>query len=357
MEKKQIQQTFLIAETTLNVIVMTKSKPKKRHAGNSAARAKHAKPTSGKFNMPTAGSIMKLIGGGKKGTALPVMTNHEHRRPVQLHTVTEAKKISKNLRKIKLKEKPAKGEREWVKTGVPGLDEMFEKGIPKGASILVAGGAGSGKTIMCLQTMAYGCSQGEKCIYLSFEESEEHLIQHMRDFGWDPEPWIKKGLLIIKRLDAFEIARSVEALLAKARGELLIEFEGIPGLIPRGFKPNRIALDSLTAVAAAFIGKEESYRAYISQLFRMLESMEATSFLITETSHMPELFSPTGVEEFLADGIIALYGIRREDLRINAVEIVKLRGGQHEKRVIPFNIVSGQGIVAYPHEEVFATLK
>ncbi len=39
---------------------------------------------------------------------------------------------------------------EWVKTGVEGLDELFTEGIPKGTSILVAGGAGSGKTILCL---------------------------------------------------------------------------------------------------------------------------------------------------------------------------------------------------------------
>jgi circadian clock protein KaiC len=270
--------------------------------------------------------------------------------------VEEAKEISNELKAVKTKE-GGKDARSWVKTGVPGLDEMFDRGIPKGSSILVAGGAGSGKTILCLQMLAYGCSKGEKCLYLSFEESEEHLIQHMKDFGWNPDPWIKSGLLIIKRLDAFEIARSVEALLAKARGELMIEFEGVPGLIPQSFKPDRICLDSLTAVGAGFVGKEESYRAYISQLFRMLERLGSTSFLITETENLPDMFSSTGVEEFLADGILALYSIRRDNLRINAIEVVKLRGGKHEKRVIPFNIMPGQGIVAYPHEEVFASLK
>jgi KaiC/GvpD/RAD55 family RecA-like ATPase len=89
----------------------------------------------------------------------------------------------------------------------------------------------------------------------------------------------------------------------------------------------------------------------------MLENMGSTSFLITETEKLPEMFSSSGVEEFLADGIIALYGIRRDGLRINAVEVVKLRGGKHEKRVIPFNIISEKGIVAYPHEEVFATVR
>jgi len=303
---------------------------------------------------PKPGFLSRMF-GAKKGT-VGFIAEHEHRRPIKLQTVQQVKEISKELKSVKTKEN-GKEARGWVKTGVPGLDEMFDKGIPKGSSILVAGGAGSGKTIMCLQTLAYGCSKGEKCLYLSFEESEEHLIQHMRDFGWNPEPWIKSGLLIIKRLDAFEIARSVEALLAKARGELMIEFEGVPGLIPKDFKPERICLDSLTAVAAGFVSKEESYRAYISQLFRMLERLGSTSFLIAETEKLPDMFSSTGVEEFLADGILALYSIRRDSLRVNAIEVVKLRGGKHEKRVIPFSIIPGEGIVAYPHEEVFASLK
>jgi len=318
----------------------------KRHKPEKKAAKATAEPKPG---------LLSRIFGTKKGTA-DFLPEHEHRRPISLHTVTEAKKISRQLKAIEIK-KDGKEPRGWVKTGIQGLDDLFEKGIPKGSSMLIAGGAGSGKTIMCLQMLAYGCSKGEKCLYLSFEESEEHLIQHMRDFGWEPEPWIKGGLLIIKRLDAFEIARSVEALLAKARGELMIEFEGVPGLIPAGFKPDRICLDSLTAVAAGFVGKEESYRAYISQLFRMLEKLGATSFLITETEKLPDMYSSTGVEEFLADGIIALYNIRRDNLRVNAVEIVKLRGGKHERRVIPFNIVPKEGIVAYPHEEVFAALK
>ena len=306
--------------------------------------------------MPNAAKIMKFLNSAKKGIAAPMAGEHAHRRPVLLQSMTEAKKTSKLLKTVKIRTKTEPTSK-WVKLGVPGVDELFTEGIPKGSSMLVAGGAGSGKTILCLQTIAYGCSKGEKCLYLSFEESEERLISHMKDFGWDPEPWIKKGLLIIKRLDSFEIARSVEALLAKARGELMIEFKGVPGLIPGGFKPDRIVMDSLTAVAAGFVGKDETYRAYISQLFRMLEKLGSTSFLIAETTNMPEMFSQTGVEEFLADGIIALYSIRRDGLKVNAVEVVKLRGGGHEKRVIPFSIVPGEGIVAYPHEEVFAPIK
>jgi len=176
------------------------------------------------------------------------------------------------------------------------LDGLVEEGIPKGSSVLIAGGAGSGKTIMCLQILYNAAKKGEKCLYMSFEESRERLIQHMEDFGWNPRELEERGNLIIKQFNTFDIIRSVDALLAKARGELLIDV--MPVILPENFKPDRIVVDSLTAIASAFTGKRENYRSYIEQLFRFFEQIGATSFMITETAQIPTQYSPTGVEEF-----------------------------------------------------------
>ncbi len=72
-------------------------------------------------------------------------------------------------------------------TGIEGFDSLLVKGIPKTSSTIMAGGAGSGKTIFCLQTLAHHAAQGKKCLYMSFEEPENKLIGHMKNFGWDPE--------------------------------------------------------------------------------------------------------------------------------------------------------------------------
>ncbi|MFH1450833.1 MAG: ATPase domain-containing protein [archaeon] len=240
-----------------------------------------------------------------------------------------------------------------IKTGVPGFDDLFESGIPQGSNVLMAGGAGSGKTIFCLQTLMYHAAQGEKCYYMSFEESEDRLIEHMKDFGWDPEKYIKKGNLIVKRYSPFEITTNVEAMLAKEKGELLIDLD--PVLMPPKFRPDYIVLDSLTAVASAFTGKEDSYRIYVEQLFRFFEKLEATTFLITETKQIPEIFSTTGVEEFLADGVIVLYNIKRGDIRENAIEVLKMRGEKHQKKIVAMQITD-EGVVIYPEQEVFGEI-
>ena len=50
-------------------------------------------------------------------------------------------------------------DKDHILTGVPGFDGLLDEGIPKGVSVLVAGGAGSGKTIFCLQTLAHQASK------------------------------------------------------------------------------------------------------------------------------------------------------------------------------------------------------
>jgi KaiC/GvpD/RAD55 family RecA-like ATPase len=210
-------------------------------------------------------------------------------------------------------------------------------------------------TILCLQTLINKASEGKKCLYMSLEESEEKLLTHMEDFGWNARELVKKGKLKIWRINPFDITRNVDALLAKQKGELLIDID--PVILPDDFnKPDFIVIDSLTAIASAFTGKDESYRIYIEQLFRFLEKTNATAFLITETEQIPKIFSPTGVEEFLADGVIVLYNIKHGNVRENALEVLKLRGAGHQKKIVAMQI-SGEGIVVYPEQEVFSELE
>ncbi|MFA5406867.1 MAG: ATPase domain-containing protein [Candidatus Nanoarchaeia archaeon] len=272
------------------------------------------------------------------------------------------KKISKPARKtlnkrsvkkaFKRKDKLKPVNTQWLKTGVSGFDELLDKGIPRSSTILLCGGPGTGKTIFGLQLCYFGALAGEKCLYISFEESEEDLRKHMNDFGWDPEPLEKKGLLMIKKDAPFRVSRTVEGLVAKAKGELSSNFK--PLILPKGFKPDRLVIDSLSAVSAAFTGHEDSYRVYVDELMDFLEAGGTTSFLITEIEQLPTHFlTRTGVDEFLADGVFVFYYIRKGDVRERACEVMKLRGASHVEKVVPMRIESGKGMIVYPEESVF----
>ncbi len=238
---------------------------------------------------------------------------------------------------------------EYMRTGIAGLDGLFRDGMPSGSSVLIAGGAGSGKTLLTLQIMYNSALKGKKCFYMSFEESEEKLRGHMKKFGWDFGKVSEN--IMMKRFNLFDITRSIDALLAKQSGDLMIEVK--PLILPDNFKPDIIVVDSLTAIASAFYGKGETYRLYIEQLFRFFESQKVTTFLISETNQDPKVYSPTGVEEFLADGVIVLYNIRRGNVRENGLEVLKMRGTKHEKKIVAMQILEGKGVEIYPEQEVF----
>ncbi len=239
-----------------------------------------------------------------------------------------------------------------IKLGVPGFDDLVIDGIPKGSQILVSGGPGTLKSTFCLQALVYNAKQGKKCLFLSFEESKQNIVRNMRNFGWNPDGVLDKTL-VIRKMDPFAMSRSVETLLAQARGELLIEVNEAKNLIPEGMTPDLIVIDSLSAISAGFFGKEEGYRAYMSQIFDTFRKIGATAFLITEVEHSTTKYSNSGVEEFLADGVFVFYNFRQANERVNATEIIKLRGTQHKKRIVPFKTFTGRGIVVYPMEELF----
>lgn len=254
-------------------------------------------------------------------------------------------------------------EGKYVSTGITGFDNLFKNGIPKGSSILVAGGAGSGKTNFCLQILAHHASHGKKCYYMGFKEPSDRLIQNMKNFGWNPKKFIDSGNLKIKRFLTSEIyyydkksGSDIQAMMTKDVDPLLMELEPLAIAEDIGFKPDFIVLDSLTALSSAFRGKEQSYRFYIERLFRFFEKIGSTNFLITETRQIPEIFSPMGVEEFLADGVIVIYNIRRKNIRENAIEVLKMRGEPHQKKIVAMQITD-KGIEVYPEEEVFSAME
>jgi circadian clock protein KaiC len=242
-------------------------------------------------------------------------------------------------------------------TGIPGFDDLFDmKGIPRGNAVLIAGGTGTGKSTFCRQVCYNLVSQGKHCMYVSFEESIERIERSMNAFGWDVRTYIDAGQLLIQKINPLDILRMKFGSIGGSGSATELSYKIKPLIIPREFNPEVIVVDSLTAVISASLSKEKNYRVYLQQLFGFFEDTGATSFLITETEPMPIRFSETGIEEFLADGIIVLYNISRGDSRESAIEVLKMRYSHHQKKIFAMEI-SSKGIIVHPNKQISIVLK
>lgn len=208
-----------------------------------------------------------------------------------------------------------------IKSGVAGLDGFVEGGFEKGATILIVGSAGTGKTILGLQYLYYGAlEEKEPGIFISFEEDQESLLTHMSGFDLDFDPLLEKNQIKILSFKPHE----VQKLIQSGGGMIRDEIESM--------KAKRLVVDSITAYELLF---KDSYqeRESVLELFENLKKWGCTSLIISEMS-ATEAITKNGSEGFLTDGIIALYYDHepRTNERIHKIEIIKMRGTNHSDK-------------------------
>lgn len=225
-----------------------------------------------------------------------------------------------------------------VPTGIPGLDELIGGGLVQKSTTIVEGGPGSGKSIFCMQFLVAGLLQGESCLFISFEETTEHVLQDLRDFPWD----LQKSVDSRKLQVTYYTPEQVNQLLETGGGLIHDQLEGM--------NARRLVIDSLTAFSLLYPRELERRRALFS-LFEAVRRWGCTSLMTLESD--PEREERRALStEFEADSVILLYNQKREHLRERSLEVLKMRGSAHTNRILPMKITSS-GILVYPKESVF----
>ena len=224
---------------------------------------------------------------------------------------------------------------ERIKSGVPDLDRMMQGGFEKNSAVLLCGGGGSGKSIFGCQFLIEGIKNNETGIYISFEEKKEKFYQHMEGFGWDLQKLEAEGKFVFIRYTPkkmLEIVKQGGKDLKQAVADL---------------NAGRIVIDSLSAYAALFSTEHEEHEMLVS-LFEMVADWECTSIVIAEDEKAIDDRKST-VMGFMADSIIYLYELIRDEKMERALQIVKMRGTKHDYRIVPMKIDS-KGVSVHSHE-------
>ena len=230
---------------------------------------------------------------------------------------------------------------ERVKTGIEGLDELIQGGIPEGSAVLVSGGSGTGKTIFGTQFIYNGATlYNEPGIYVSLETNLKNIIWNMENFNWDIRSLQERNLMKIYRLN-IGYAKTREEVIQRVDEEL----NTISQLV-KEINAKRLVIDSVAAFGIWF-DSPALVRSVLFEFVDRLKNLGCTTILTTETRGGRREFSAFGVEEFIADSVIALYFTPPH----RSIFIKKMRGTNHSKIPHPFEITS-RGIVVNAQDRV-----
>lgn len=240
-----------------------------------------------------------------------------------------------------------------ITSGIPALDRMCGGGFFRDSIVLVSGATGTGKTLMSTSFMAGGANNGERCLLFAFEESREQLYRNATGWGFDFERMEHDGQL--KVVCAYPEVAGLEDHLIRMKATI------------EAFKPNRVAVDSVSALER--VSTVKGFREFVIGLTSFIKHQEIAG-LYTATT--PTLLGGTSVTEAhistITDSIILLRYVEMFGEMRRGITVLKMRGSMHDKDIReciidshgmrignPFRDISGilsGNINHVPHSEV-----
>ena len=226
-----------------------------------------------------------------------------------------------------------------ARTGIPGLDEITGGGLPAGRPTLVSGTAGAGKTMLATEFIVRGAMEfNEPGVILMFEENSEELTANVRSLGFDLDKLVAQKKLI---LDHVHIERSE----IEETGEY--DLEGLfirLGHAVDAIGAKRVVLDTLEALFSG-LPSHAILRAELRRLFRWLKDRGLTALITGEAGE--NTLTRYGLEEYVADCVIALDHRVSAQLSTRRLRVVKYRGSSHGTNEYPF-LIGRHGISVLP---------
>ena len=230
---------------------------------------------------------------------------------------------------------------EKTATGIKGFDHITDGGLPTGRATLVAGTAGSAKTVFAIQFLLAGIARGENGVFVTFEEAPADLRRNVLGFGWDLAALEREGHLCFVDASQHPEEERIEAG-AYDFGALVARIEAAV----KKLGAKRVSLDSVGAVFAQY-SDSASVRRELHRIGAALKQLNVTAVITSERNEEYGAISRHGMEEFVTDNVVVVRNVLEDEKRRRTIEILKLRGTSHQKGEYPFSI-NKDGIVVIP---------
>jgi circadian clock protein KaiC len=199
-----------------------------------------------------------------------------------------------------------------MSTGVVGLDRVLRGGLVRGATYLVMGRPGTGKTTLGNQLCFSRVAQGDRAAYVTLlAESHGSMLRNLQTMGFFDQRAINNGLSY------------VGAYKALREGKL----RGLLEIISRVMKDEKCSLLVIDGAAPARMhaDTEIALKEFVVELQVLSAFLNCTTILLANMSSE----EVNGAEHTMVDGLIELAFERTRRRTLRTVEVLKFRGSEH----------------------------
>jgi circadian clock protein KaiC len=228
---------------------------------------------------------------------------------------------------------------ERISTGISGLDALLDGGYIRGRSYLLTGDAGTGKTTACLQFLASSLASGEKVLYLTVDERPADILESAAGFSWDLQSYIQsKNLAILDAGPLFENRGGNANDQSMSPQKMVTDL----GTYAKNLGATILIIDPLTPLLQP-MNSNSLGQEHARALIQLIKSHLNTTNLFT--SHDAGSDSGSGVEQYLASGVLLLKATESNDGFERTITIKKMRNTPVQPGHYAFALVPNRGVV------------
>lgn len=205
---------------------------------------------------------------------------------------------------------------EVVSSGLPRLDALLGGGLDRGASMLVMGPAGVGKSTLASQYAVAAAGRGEKAALFIFDETVRAFRTRSEKLGVPVREHIEAGRMRVRQIDSAEFSPGQFTHLVMQAVD-----EGGARLV---------VIDSLSGYLSA-MPEERFLSTHVHELLTFLSHKNVVTILTLAQHGVvgEHVQSPVDIS-YLADTVLLLRYFESFGAVRRALSVVKKRSGEHE---------------------------